>query len=123
MRRWPERDAKLRGALFQGERHLRRAEYLHAAIAFTRASAVAGPGEYERVRGLLHLAAAGYKHRLGDETAAQRQLAHAGRRLRRPPVPLHGVHLLALLARVEAALAADRPLPDAAEHVLDQATD
>jgi hypothetical protein len=121
VRRWPQRDAKLRGALFQGERNLRRAEYLHAVQAFVRASAAAGPGEYERVRGLLHLATAGYRHRQGDGAAAERQLAHARRRLHRPPVPLHGVNLLALLRRVEEAIAADRPLAGAAEDVLDEA--
>jgi hypothetical protein len=124
VRRWSPQDARLRGALFQAERHLRRREFLQATQALTRASAAAGPPEYERVRGLVHLAAAGYRHKQGDARAARRQLERARRRLHRPPVPLHGVNALGLLADVEEAIsAAEPPLAAAAEDVADEPAD
>jgi predicted metal-dependent hydrolase len=104
---WPPTGARVRGALFQGERHLLREEYLHATLAFGRASAAAEADEYERVRALLHLSAAGYRSRRGDGRAARRQLAHARRRLGPEPAPLHGVDAAALLERVERALPED----------------
>jgi hypothetical protein len=69
------------GALFVGASHLRRREYFHAHRAFLRAAALAEGEDRELARGLLHLAAAGYKRARADDRGAQRQLAHAHRRL------------------------------------------
>jgi hypothetical protein len=56
---------------------------------------VAGEDE-ELVRGLHHLAAAGYKHGDGDADAARRQFEHARRRLSgRPEI----AELIALVER------------------------
>jgi predicted metal-dependent hydrolase len=101
---WPPREQRLRGALFQGKRKLVRGQYAHAAAAFERAAAVAGADEKERVRGLLHLAAAGCRLNRGDELRARRQLAHARRRLGAAPAPVEGVELAGLLEAVERAL-------------------
>ena len=53
-------------------------EYGQAAVALTEA---AGLGEHELVAGLRHLAAAGRRAQNGEPERAQRQLAHAQRRL------------------------------------------
>jgi len=100
---WPPREQRLRGALFQGKHRLLRGQYAQAALAFGRASAIADRGERERVRGLLHLAAAGCRRRQGDVLRAERQLAHARRRLGRDPEPVQGVELRGLLETVERA--------------------
>ena len=88
------------GALFVGEKHLRRREYVHAALAFARASVLAEtPADRELARGLVHLAAAGYR---GDDASRRaRQLAHARRRLA-PFLPAaRRLDLTALLVLVE----------------------
>jgi hypothetical protein len=55
-----------------------RGEYGQAARALADAS---GLGEDELVAGLRHLAAAGWRLQNGEPERAQRQLAHARRRL------------------------------------------
>ncbi|MFN8186174.1 MAG: hypothetical protein U0R69_03750 [Gaiellales bacterium] len=73
--------------LFQGQisigaGRLRKREYAHAARAFARASRLAEtPNDRELARGLVHLAAAGYRGLGGDTAGRERQLAHARRRL------------------------------------------
>jgi hypothetical protein len=70
------------GALFVGESHLRKREWFHAGRAFARAARLAeSDADRELARGLVHLAAAGYKRRVGDDARADRQRAHALRRL------------------------------------------
>jgi predicted metal-dependent hydrolase len=101
MSTWPPREQRLRGELFQGKRKLLRAHYLQAAVAFERAAKLADGDEREPVRGLLHLAVAGYRRRHGDEVRARRQLAHARRRLGSAPEPVQGVDVSGLLESVE----------------------
>jgi hypothetical protein len=72
---------RFQGSLFVGESNLRRGDYFHAYRAFRRAAAAAEGGDRELALGLSHLAACGYKRATGDERGAQRQLAHARRRL------------------------------------------
>lgn len=62
---------------------------------------LAPPEERELVRGLLHLAAAGYKRADGDERGAERQLAHARRRLAGFLPEASGVDVTGLLAAAE----------------------
>jgi hypothetical protein len=70
------------GALNVGAARLRKREWFHAARAFARAAELAGnPRDRELARGLLHLAAAGYKDKAGDARGAERQRRHAARRL------------------------------------------
>jgi hypothetical protein len=75
---WPPPDARYRSALWRAEGHLERREYGQAARTLAD---VLGLGDEQLVRGLHHLAAAGYKAREGDRVRARRQLAHARRRL------------------------------------------
>ncbi len=76
---WPPPEARVRAALWQAEGHIERREYFAASRALEE---VFGLGsEPERVRGLYHLAAAGYKAQTDDRARARRQLAHARRRL------------------------------------------
>lgn len=103
MSAWPPREQRLRGALFQGKHRLVRGQYAQAAVAFGRAAALADGDERERVRGLLHLAAAGCRLRRGDALRTTRQLAHARRRLGPDPEPVQGVALRGLLETVERA--------------------
>lgn len=90
------------GALYVGESRLRTREYVHAALAFQRASGLAGtPLDRELARGLVHLAAAGYRGLAGDVPGRARQLAHARRRLS-PYLPeARQLRLDELLATVE----------------------
>jgi len=93
------------GALFFGEGHLRKREYLKAVSHFRRAAEAAPDAEArELARGLLHLAAAGQKHMRGDPHGAQRQLAHARRRLA-PFLPeSYRLDLAVLLASIVATV-------------------
>jgi hypothetical protein len=75
---WPPPENRLRAALWRAEGHLERGEYAAAASALEEAF---GLGEDAFVRALYHLAAAGYKRVEGDRRRAERQLAHARRRL------------------------------------------
>jgi predicted metal-dependent hydrolase len=77
---WPPPGARLRSAVWRAEGHIERGEYFAATDALADVFDVAGP-RAEYVRGLHHLAAAGYKHLHGNPDSARRQLAHARRRL------------------------------------------
>jgi hypothetical protein len=80
-----------------GVRHLQGGEHFAAYRSFLRASELAGPEDRELARGLVHLAAAGHKRRLGDGRGCERQLVHARRRLM-PFLPgARGIDLAALL--------------------------
>jgi hypothetical protein len=77
---WPPPEARVRAALWEAESHLERREYFAAAQALSRVFGLAGDDE-SLLRGLHHLAAAGYKAQSGDERRARRQLDVACRRL------------------------------------------
>jgi hypothetical protein len=77
---WPPPAARLRSAIWRAEGHIERGEYFAATDALADVFGIAGR-DAEYVRGLHHLAAAGYKHVHGNPEAARRQLAHARRRL------------------------------------------
>lgn len=83
---WPPPEARVRSALWRTEGHLQRGEYAHAAR--TVDDALPHASDDGVLRGLRHLAAAGYKAREGDETRARRQLDHARRRLA-PYLPVY----------------------------------
>jgi predicted alpha/beta hydrolase len=95
---WPPPENRLRAALWRAEGHLQRSEYAAAANALEEAF---GLGEDAFARALYHLAAAGYKRVQGDRRRAERQLAHARRRLT-SFLPEHAeVDVAALLELVE----------------------
>ena len=75
---WPPPDARYRSALWRAEGHLERSEWAQAAATLDD---VLGLGDDRLVRGMRHLAAAGYRARDGDQVRARRQLEHARRRL------------------------------------------
>jgi hypothetical protein len=75
---WPPPEARLQGILWRAEGHLFRAEYGQASRTLDEAD---GLGDEELVRGLRHLAAAGWRAQNGEPERAQRQLEHARRRL------------------------------------------
>jgi hypothetical protein len=77
---WPPPAARLRSAIWRAEGHIERGEYFAATDALADVFDLAGT-DAEYVRGLHHLAAAGYKHVHGNPGSARRQLAHARRRL------------------------------------------
>lgn len=78
---WPPRADRLRAIRWRAEAHLERDEFFAAASTLVEAFELAGPGEAGVFHGLHHLAAAGYRHQVGDGDRAARQLAHARRRL------------------------------------------
>jgi hypothetical protein len=90
---WPPPAARLRSAIWRAERHIERGEYFAATDTLAGVFDLAD-GEAEYVRGLHHLAAAGYKHLHGDPASARRQLAHARRRLSAFP---HSAELIDLV--------------------------
>ena len=77
---WPPPESRVRSALWDAERALERREYL---VATSRLADVFGLGgdDEELVRGLHHLAAAGYRAQTGEPDRARRQLDRARRRL------------------------------------------
>jgi hypothetical protein len=77
---WPPRENRVRAAAWEAERCLERREYLAATDALARVFGLAGERE-ELVRGLHHLATAGYRAQTGDAGGSRRQLDHARRRL------------------------------------------
>jgi hypothetical protein len=77
---WPPPEARVRSALWQAEGHLERREYFAASRTLASIFGLGGAKE-ALTRGLHHLAAAGYRHQVGDDARARRQLAHARRRL------------------------------------------
>jgi predicted negative regulator of RcsB-dependent stress response len=78
---WPPPAARVRSALWRAEAHLERAEYAQAAGALEQVFGLGG--DEELLRGLHHLAAAGWRHQQGQGERARRQLEHARRRLGR----------------------------------------
>jgi predicted metal-dependent hydrolase len=89
------------GALLAGARHLKRGEYFVAYTSWQRAEAAAGGSEARRIRGVVHLAAAGVKHRDGDARGARRQLVRAQARLQEGPPELLNVDIDALVLLIE----------------------
>jgi hypothetical protein len=81
---WPPPEARVRAALWRAEGHFERREYFAASAALAPVFGLAGDEE-GLVRGLHHLAAAGYRHQIGDDDRARRQLEHARRRLEARP--------------------------------------
>ena len=77
---WPPRENRVQAALWEAEGCLERREYFAATGALARVFGLAGERE-ELVRGLHHLAAAGYRAQIADAERARRQLGHARRRL------------------------------------------
>jgi hypothetical protein len=78
---WPPRAVRIVAIRTRAESHFERSEYFAAASALAEAFDLARSAEREELLGLHHLAAAGYRHQVGDTERAARQLAHARRRL------------------------------------------
>jgi hypothetical protein len=99
---WAPPGALYQGALFYGESHLRKREYVKAADHFRRAAGAAPTeADHELARALVHLSAAGQNRLAGDARGFERQLAHARRRLA-PYLPeSRRLDLAALVALVE----------------------
>jgi hypothetical protein len=98
---WPPPDARYRSAVWRAEGHLERGEWGQAAATLDD---VLGLGDDELVRGMRHLAAAGYRARDGDADRAREQLGHARRRLA-PYLPeQEEVDLEALIQVVQRAI-------------------
>jgi len=98
---WPPPAARVRAALWRAESHLERREYMAASRDLVLVLELVGGDERELLRGLHHLAAAGYKGQTGDPTRGRRQLAHARRRLAAYCPAYRELALTALLDRVE----------------------
>ena len=99
---WPPPEYRFRACIRRGTGALHRGEFGAAAQAFAEASHVATGVDREVARGLVHVAAAGYRRRHGDERGFERQLGHAWRRLG-PYGPRHGeIDVAALLAQAVA---------------------
>jgi hypothetical protein len=75
---WPPPEARLRAIVWRAEGHLERREFVAAALALEEGFAL---GDDALLRGLYHLAAAGYRAQAGELLRARRQLEHARRRL------------------------------------------
>jgi hypothetical protein len=75
---WPPREGRLRAIAWRAEGHLERQEFVAAALALEEGF---GLGDDALLRGLYHLAAAGYRAQRGELVRARRQLEHARRRL------------------------------------------
>jgi hypothetical protein len=67
--------------LWRAEGHIERGEYAQAAQALEQVFGLGG--DQVLVRGLYHLAAAGWRQQHGEVERARRQLEHARRRLGR----------------------------------------
>ncbi len=78
---WPPPAARERAAVWRAEAHIERAEYAQAAQALEEV--IRHARDEALVRGLHHLAAAGWRHGEGETVRARRQLEHARRRLGR----------------------------------------
>lgn len=83
---WPPPETQVRSALWRAEGHIERGEYAQAARTLDDVLPYAS--DPVLLRGLRHLAAAGYKAREGNEIRARRQLDHARRRLA-PYLPVY----------------------------------
>ena len=64
---WPPPAARVQSAIWRAEGHIERGEYAKAAHALEEVRGLGG--DEELVRGLHHLAAAGWRHQQGDEAA------------------------------------------------------
>lgn len=102
---WPPRDARVRAALWQGEGHLLRGEWVHAGK--TLAEVVGIADDPDVVRGLRLLAAAGFHAREGDVARGRAQLARARERLAPFRPEYEEVDLDAVIASVEEAVGSD----------------
>ena len=80
MDEWPPRENRVQAALWEAEGCFERQEYVAASSALARVFGLAGERE-ELVRGLHHLAAAGYRAQTGEDRRARGQLDRARRRL------------------------------------------
>jgi hypothetical protein len=78
---WPPPEARVRAAVWRAEGHIERREYAQAADALEQVFGLGG--DETLLRGLHHLAAAGWRHQEGEAERALRQLEHARRRLGR----------------------------------------
>jgi hypothetical protein len=78
---WPPPEARVQSAVWRAEGHIERGEYAKAADALEEVRGLGG--DEGLVRGLHHLAAAGWRHQQGEPERARRQLEHARRRLGR----------------------------------------
>ena len=94
---WPPPDARYRSALWRAEGQLERGEWGRATDTLDD---VMGLGDDNLVRGMRHLAAAGYRLWDGDRDRARKQLDHARHRLA-PYLPEHeDIDLAALIELV-----------------------
>ena len=84
----------MQAALWEGERLLERRAYLAASSALGDVFGIAGE-RAALVKGLHHLAAAGYRAQVGEGDRARRQLERARRRLAAYP---EAAPLVALVA-------------------------
>jgi hypothetical protein len=78
---WPPPAARVRSAVWRAEGHIERGEYAQAADGLEQVFGLGG--DEVLLRGLHHLAAAGWRHQQGEADRARRQLEHARRRLGR----------------------------------------
>ena len=78
---WVPAKARTRAALWGAERHLGSREYVAAADVLDDAFAYGDRDAVAVARGMRQLAAAGYRHREGDEVRARRHLGRAHARL------------------------------------------
>lgn len=99
---WPPREARVRAALWQGEGHLLRGEWVHAGR--TLAEAVPIAADPDLARGLRLLAAAGFRAREGDVPRARAQLERACARLAPFRPSSEDVDLEAVIASVAEAV-------------------
>ena len=97
---WPPRENRVRAALWDAEGAIERREYLYATSRLASVFGLAGERE-ELVRGLHHLAAAGYKAQAGEAAGARRQLERAARRL--APFPAAAPLIEAVARDIESA--------------------
>jgi hypothetical protein len=81
---WPPPAARLRGIVWRVEESIERREYLAAARACEEGFGLGG--DQRLLRGLHHLAAAGFKVQCGHPERARRQLEHARHRLGEHPL-------------------------------------
>ncbi len=69
----------MQSAVWRAEAHIEQAEYAQAARALDEVLGLGG--DQALLRGLHHLAAAGWREQHGETERARRQLEHARRRL------------------------------------------
>ena len=97
---WPPRENRVRAALWDAEASIERREYLYATSRLASVFGLADTQE-ELVRGLHHLAAAGYRAQTGEPLRASRQLECARRRL--APFPAAAPLIEAVARDIESA--------------------